>query len=62
MKEYSEDLGNYLSLKDRVYPNLKLQIIRDILKPGSRLHEEELSKVIPISSAPIREAYSRLEK
>ena len=62
MKEYFEDLGNYLSLKDRVYQNIKFQIIRGVLKPGTRLPEEELSKAMNISRAPIREAFSRLEK
>ncbi|MEA2015291.1 MAG: GntR family transcriptional regulator [Actinomycetota bacterium] len=62
MKEYFENLGNYLSLKDRAYQNLKLQIIRGNLKPGIRLLEEELSKAMNISRAPIREAFNRLEK
>ena len=62
MKEYFEDLGNYLSLKDRVYQNIKFQIIRGVLKPGTRLPEEELSKAMNISRAPIREAFTRLEK
>jgi len=46
MKEYFEDLGNYLSLKDRVYQNIKFQIMRGTLKPGTRLPEEELSKIM----------------
>jgi len=62
MKEYFEDLGNYLSLKDRVYQNIKFKIVRGALKPGTRLPEEELSKAMNISRAPIREAFSRLEK
>jgi len=62
MKEYFEDLGNYLSLKDRVYQNIKFQIIIGVLKPGTRLPEEELSKAMNISRAPIREAFNRLEK
>jgi len=62
LKEYFEDLGNNLSLKDRVYQNIKLQIIRGNLKPGTRLLEEELSKAMNISRAPIREALNRLEK
>ena len=62
MKEYFEDLGSYLSLKDRVYYNIKFQIIRGTLKPGTRLPEEELSKAMNISRAPIREAFNRLEK
>ena len=62
MKEYLENLGNYLSLKDRVYQNIKFQIMRGNLKPGTRLLEEELSKAMNISRAPIREAFNRLEK
>jgi len=62
LKEYFEDLGNYLSLKDRVYQNIKFQIIRGVLKPGTRLLEVEISKAMNISRAPIREAFNRLEK
>jgi DNA-binding GntR family transcriptional regulator len=62
MKEYFEDLGNYLSLKDRAYQNIKFQIIRGNLRPGTRLLEEELAKAMSISRAPIREAFNRLEK
>ncbi len=62
MKEYFKDLGSYLSLKDRVYQNINFQIIRGTLKPGTRLPEEELSKAMNISRAPIREAFNRLEK
>ncbi len=39
MKECFENLGNYLSLKDRVYQNIKFQIIIGTLKPGTRLQE-----------------------
>ena len=62
MKEYFEDLGSYLSLKDRAYQNIKFQIIIGTLKPGTRLLEEEFSKAMNISRAPIREAFNRLEK
>jgi len=62
MKECFENLGNYLSLKDRVYQNIKFQILIGVLKPGTRLPEEELSKAMNISRAPIREAFYRLEK
>jgi len=36
--------------------------MRGTLKPGTRLPEEELSKIMNISRAPIREAFNRLEK
>lgn len=57
-----EDLSQNLSLKDRVYDNIKTQIIMGNLKPGERLREEELSKAMKISRAPIREALNRLER
>ena len=62
IKEYFEDLGHYLSLKDRVYQNIKFKIMNGNLKPGIRLFEEELAKTMNISRAPIREAFNRLEK
>ena len=62
MKECFEDLGNYLSLKDRAHQNIKYQIIRGNLRPGTRLLEEELAKAMGISRAPIREAFNKLEK
>lgn len=62
IKEYFEDLGHYLSLKDRVFQNIKFQIMNGNLKPGIRLFEEELAKTMNISRAPIREAFNRLEK
>jgi DNA-binding GntR family transcriptional regulator len=61
-KEYFENLRNYSSLKDKAYQNIKLQIISGNLKPGTRLPEDELSKAMNISKAPIREALNRLEK
>jgi len=62
MEKYFENLGNSLSLKDKAYENIKLQIVKGNLKPEERLLEEKLSKVMNISRAPIREAFNRLEK
>lgn len=62
MEKYFENLGDSLSLKDRAYQDIKLQIVRGKLKPGERLLEEKLSKGMNISRAPIREAFNRLEK
>lgn len=62
MEPYFENLGNHLSLKDRVYQSIKYQILLGNLKPGVRLLEEELAKAMNISRAPIREAFNRLEK
>jgi len=51
-----------LSLKDKAYQSIKLEIIVGDLKPGSFLVEEKISKIIHISRGPIREALNRLEK
>jgi DNA-binding GntR family transcriptional regulator len=56
---YSEKL---LSLKDKAYQAIKLEIIIGNLKPGLFLVEEKISKSMNISRGPIREALNRLEK
>jgi DNA-binding GntR family transcriptional regulator len=57
-----EEIGAHLSLKDRVYENLKLLIITGKLEPNRHLLEAELSEMMKISRAPIREALNVLEK
>jgi len=57
-----EEIGAHLSLKDRVYENLKLLIITGKLEPNRHLLEAELSEMMKISRAPIREALNILEK
>ena len=57
-----EALGPNLSLKEMVYENLRNQIITGKLAPGMRLPEEELSRAMNISRAPIREALNMLCK
>jgi len=55
-------IGDHLSLKDRVYENLKLLIITGKLEPNRHLLESELAEMMKISRAPIREALNILEK
>ncbi|MDL2319252.1 GntR family transcriptional regulator [Eubacteriales bacterium OttesenSCG-928-A19] len=62
MEELFQDLSNSQTLKDKVYLNLRELIISGKIKPGSRLPEEELSKQMNISRAPIREALNMLER
>jgi len=62
MKKYLENFKNNLTLKDRVYNNIKSQIILGNIKPDNRLLEKELSEAMGISRGPIREALSKLEK
>lgn len=62
MKEYLENYEDDLTLKDRVYNNIKSQIILGNIRPDSKLLEKELSEAMGISRGPIREALSKLEK
>ena len=61
-KIYLENFKNNLTLKDRVYKNIKSQIILGNIKPETKLLEKELSEAMGISRGPIREALSKLEK
>jgi DNA-binding GntR family transcriptional regulator len=62
MKNDFNEIGTHPSLKDRVYENLKQQIISGKLEPNRHLLEAELSEMMKISRAPIREALNILEK
>ena len=62
MKKYLENLENNLTLKDKVYKNIKSQIILGNIRPDTKLLEKELSEAMRISRGPIREALSKLEK
>lgn len=56
------DLGAAPSLKQQVYDRLRLRIISGELAPGEKLYEEELSRELGISRAPLREALNMLER
>ncbi len=62
MEELFQDLSNSQTLKDKVYLSLRDLIISGKIKPGTRLPEEDLSKQMNISRAPIREALNMLER
>lgn len=62
MEELFQDLSNNLTLKDKAYLSVRELIISGKIKPGTRLPEEELSKQMNISRAPIREALNMLER
>jgi len=60
--KYFKNFEKILSLKDKAYQVIKLEIIGGNLKPGLFLAEEKLSESMHISRGPIREALNRLEK
>jgi DNA-binding GntR family transcriptional regulator len=60
--KYFKNFEKILSLKDKAYQVIKLEIIGGNLKPGLFLTEEKLSESMHISRGTIREALNRLEK
>jgi len=62
MDNLFKNLGKDHSLKRQVYENIKSMIINGNLKLKQRLYEEELSRAMNVSRAPIREALDSLEK
>lgn len=56
------NLGETPSLKQQAYDTLLQMMVSGELKPGTRLTEEELTKTLNISRAPIREALNMLER
>jgi DNA-binding GntR family transcriptional regulator len=60
--KYFKNFEKILSLKDKAYQVIKLEIIVGNLKPGLFLTEEKLSESMHISRGTIREALNRLEK
>ena len=62
MIKYFKNFEKILSLKDKAYQVIKLEIIEGNLKPGLFLTEEKLSESMHISRGTIREALNRLEK
>ena len=56
------DIQNHKPLREIVYEELKLLIVKGKIKPGMRLMEEELAEDMGVSRTPIREAIRKLEK
>jgi DNA-binding GntR family transcriptional regulator len=53
---------SYGELPDRIYTQLRDQIIRGRLAPGTRLVEGDLAQRFAVSRTPVREALVRLER
>jgi DNA-binding GntR family transcriptional regulator len=51
-----------MNIKDRIYKQIRNEIIYGKLMPGERLPETKLSKSLGCSRAPLREAFNQLEK
>jgi DNA-binding GntR family transcriptional regulator len=55
------ELDNFRPLGEIVYETLREAIIKQILKPGERLMEQELAEEMGVSRTPVREALRKLE-
>ena len=51
-----------MNIKDRIYKQIRNEIIYGKLMPGERLPEVKLSEALGCSRAPLREAFNQLEK
>ena len=56
------DIQNHKPLREMVYEELKMQILKGSIIPGTRMMEVELAEEMGVSRTPIREAIRKLEK
>lgn len=56
------DIQNHRPLREMVYEELKMQILKGAILPGTRMMEVELAEAMGVSRTPIREAIRKLEK
>jgi DNA-binding GntR family transcriptional regulator len=56
------DIDSHKPLRESVYEQLKMRILKGTLKPGTRLMEVELADDLGVSRTPVREAMRQLEK
>lgn len=60
-KRIKLDLKNHIDLKDKTYQVLKKAIIGNYFKPNEKITERYLSKIMGVSTSPIKHALNRLE-
>ncbi|MEG0829418.1 MAG: GntR family transcriptional regulator [Anaerovoracaceae bacterium] len=56
------DIQNHRPLREIVYEELKVKILKGEIVPGTRMMEVELAEDMGVSRTPIREAIRKLEK
>lgn len=56
------DIDSHKPLRESVYEQLRMRILKGSLKPGTRLMEVELADDLGVSRTPVREAMRQLEK
>jgi DNA-binding GntR family transcriptional regulator len=61
VEETKPEIIEFKSLSQIVFERLHLEILRNHLKPGDPLHQEELTERLGVSRTPVREAIQRLQ-
>lgn len=56
------EIKNHRPLREIVYEELKMQILRGAIPPGTRMMEVDIADEMGVSRTPIREAIRKLEK
>ncbi|HPR23703.1 MAG TPA: GntR family transcriptional regulator [Bacillota bacterium] len=56
------EIQNHRPLREIVYEELKMQILKGQIEPGTRMMEVEMAEEMGVSRTPIREAIRKLEK
>jgi len=56
------DIKNHRPLREIVYEELKMEILKGQIVPGTRMMEVEMAEEMGVSRTPIREAIRKLEK
>jgi DNA-binding GntR family transcriptional regulator len=60
-KETKQDVIEFKPLNQIVFERLHLEILRNRLKPGDPLRQEEITERLGVSRTPVREAIQRLQ-
>jgi DNA-binding GntR family transcriptional regulator len=60
-EETKQDLIEFKPLNQIVFERLHLEILRNQLKPGDPLRQEEITERLGVSRTPVREAIQRLQ-
>ena len=60
MSDFSNEVNEYMPLRDVVFKTLRQAILKGDMVPGERLMEIQLAKKLGVSRTPIREAIRSL--
>ena len=59
---YHEKIFKKIPIRDRIYNEIKADIMKGKYEPGDRLSITSISKTMKVSNSPVREAISMLNR